>query len=551
MSRREASYHGNKNLKTIGYQHEFTPEQIAEIVRCQNDPIYFIENYCMIISLDRGLIKFKLWDRQKDKVKLMLGERKVIIMEPRQQGKTVTAAAAILHYTLFQDNKTVAIIANKGSAAREVLNRYQIMYENLPIWMQQGVKTWNKGDVELENGSKIFTSATTISSVKGRSINWLYIDETAAIPNNVADEFFASVYPTISSGETTKVLLTSTPLGYNHFWKYWNEAKPENVGAVDVYFCNNVPGRNGFIRLFIPYWAIPGRDEAWAEEQRKILGDVKWNQEVGCVFLGSSNTLINGKTLAMLSSIVPAHTSLELDVYEEPVKDRFYVLVADVGEGVGADYSAFSVIDATEMPYRIVAKYRNNTISPLLYPNVIHKIAKDYNNALVIVETNDLGLSVAEIIYTELEYENLISTLTQGGKTIVSPGFAKTTKLGVKTNKVIKRNGCFALKSLVEEQKMLVFDADIISEFSTFVERNGLYMADAINHHDDLVMGLVLFAWLTTNTYFQELTDIKTRERMFQNKAEEIESDLTPFAVDDGRDEESEVMGGDVWKVVS
>jgi hypothetical protein len=461
---------------------------------------------------------------------------------------TVTAAAAILHYTLFQDNKTVAIIANKGAAAREVLNRYQIMYENLPIWMQQGVKTWNKGDVELENGGKIFTSATTVSSVKGRSINWLYIDETAAIQANVAKEFFASVYPTISSGKTTKVLLTSTPLGYNHFWKYWNEAKPTNVGAVDSFFWNGTEGINGFVRLFIPYWEIPGRDEMWAEEQRKLLGEITWNQEVGCNFLGSSNTLINGSVLGTLSSIEPAHTSLNLDVYKEPVKGRFYVLTADVGEGVGQDYSAFTVVDATAMPYEVVAKYRNNTVSPLLYPNIIHKVAKEYNEAMVMIETNDLGGQVAEILYSELEYENIITTLTDGGKTVVSPGFAKATKLGVKTNKVVKRNGCFALKGLVEERKLLVFDSDVITEFSTFVERNGLYMADSASDNDDLAMCLVLFGWLTTNVYFQELTDIKTRESMFKNRMQQIEDELTPFAISDGQENDYEKMGGDLWK---
>ena len=552
--KKEASYHGNKNLKTIGYQHDFTQEQIQEIVKCKENPLYFIENYCQIISLDGGLVPFKLYECQKKKVNHILFNRFAIIMEPRQNGKTIVAAACILWYTLFQDSKTVAVIANKGSAAREVLNRYQIMYENLPIWMQQGVKTWNKGDIELENGSKVFTSATTISAVKGRSINWLYVDETAAIPNNIADAFFASVYPTISAGQTTKVLLTSTPLGYNHFWKYWNEAspegpRPEKTAINDTYFCNGVAGRNGFVRMFIPYWDIPGRDEIWAEAQRKLLGEVKYNQEVSCQFLGSSNTLINGRTLALLSSLMPMHTSMELDVYESPVKGRIYVLVADVAQGSGGDYSAFVVVDASEIPYKLVAKYRNNDISPLLYPTAIHKVAKEYNNAFILVEVNDIGKQVVDILFTELEYENIISTVNHNGNTSVSPGFATTTVLGVKTNKVVKRQGCFAIKSLMEEQKIQIFDADTISEFSTFIEKNGLYKADE-GKHDDLVMSLVLFGWLTTNQYFRELTDINVREKIYKNQMEQIEADLTPFGeIVDGREDEPMLEGGDLWKL--
>src|SRR6056300_1179001 len=329
MSDERTSYHGNPNLKNIGYEHSFTKEQLQEYVKCQKDPIYFIENYVQIITLDRGLQPFELYECQKKKVDLILNNRKVILMEGRQQGKTVTAAACILHYTIFQSDKTVAIMGNKTASAREVLARYQTMYENLPIWMQQGVKTWNKGDVELENNCRIFTAATTTSGIRGKSVNWLYIDEAAIIPNNVAEEFFASVYPTISAGETTKILLTSTPLGYNHFWKFWNEAEK---------------GANGFIHHFIPYKEIPGRDEKWAEEQLKLLGELKFNQEVLCEFLGSTNTLINGKTLSVMSAKHPEYSKDGLDLYEEPQPDHYYVISADVARGVGGDYSAFTLI---------------------------------------------------------------------------------------------------------------------------------------------------------------------------------------------------------------
>jgi hypothetical protein len=529
----ESSYHGNPNLKSVGLQLQFTPEQIQEIIKCQQDPVYFIENYCHIVTLDEGLKLFKLYDCQKKKVKIILENRKVVLMEGRQQGKTITSAACILWYTLFQESKTVAILANKGSAAREVLDRYQIMYEHLPIWMQQGVRTWNKGNIELENGSKVFTAATTASGIRGKSVNWLYIDEAAIIPNNVAEEFFASVYPTISAGTTTKILLTSTPLGYNHFWKFWNEAEK---------------GKNGFISHFIPYWEIPGRDEAWAEEQRRTLGEVKFNQEVLCEFLGSSNTLISGRILAQMSSMDPVYyNEMGLSIYEEPQKDKIYVVIVDVARGVGGDYSAFSIVDVTEMPYVLVGKFKNNTIAPMLFPNVIHKTAKDYNNAMVLIETNDIGGQIADILYAELEYENILSTIKENNQTYISPGFSKSTTLGVRTTKSVKRQGCFAIKSLLEEKKLNIFDADVIHEFSTFIEKNGTYVADE-GEHDDLVMTLVLFGWLTTNQYFRELTDVNVRERVYKQQMLQIEDELTPFGfVDTGLEENLFVADNVVW----
>ena len=529
----ESSYHGNPNLKSIGHQHQFTQEEIQEILTCQRDPAYFIENYCHIVSLDKGLVKFKLYECQKKKVEVILNNRKVVLMEGRQQGKTITAAACILWYTLFQESKTVAILANKGSAAREVLDRYQIMYEHLPMWMQQGVRTWNKGNVELENGSKVFTAATTASGIRGKSVNWLYIDEAAIIPNNVAEQFFASVYPTISAGTTTKILLTSTPLGYNHFWKFWNEAEK---------------GKNGFVSHFIPYWEIPGRDEEWAEEQRRTLGEIKFNQEVLCEFLGSTNTLINGRTLANMSSLDPVYyNDMGLSIYKEPEKDRTYVITVDVARGVGGDYSAFTIVDVTEMPYTLVGKFKNNTIAPMLFPEVIHKVAKDYNRAMILVETNDIGGQIADILYADLEYENILSTIKENNQTYISPGFSKTTTLGVRTTKSVKRQGCFAIKSLLEEKKLNIFDAETIHEFSTFIERNGSYMADE-GYHDDLVMTLVLFGWLTTNQYFKELTDVNVRERVYKQQMMQIEDELTPFGfVDTGLEETMFVADNIVW----
>jgi len=528
------SYNGNDLLKPAGFEMQFTSEQVKELMKCKEDPIYFIENYCYIVSLDRGLILFKLYDCQREKVDTIMNNRKVILMEGRQQGKTITSAACILHYTVFSSNKTVAILANKSTAAREVLSRYQIMYENLPLWMQQGIKTWNKGDVELENGSKVFTSATSTSGIRGKSVNWLYIDEAAIIPNNVAEEFFTSTYPTIMAGETTKVLLTSTPLGYNHFWKYWNDAQE---------------GRNGFVALQIPYWKIPGRDQKWADEQKSVLGELKFNQEVLCAFLGSSNTLISPDTIARMSPIPFMHEKDGLDILEYPVPGHVYFSTVDTSRGIGGDYSAFTVIDTTEYPYKVVAKYRNNKISPLLYPTVIHKVSKDYNNAYVLVEINDIGQQVADIIHNDLEYENMIwvGSDARYGQVLSSSG--RSSVLGVRTTKQVKRIGCATLKSLVEENKLLVFDRDIISEFSTFIEHNGVFQADE-GYNDDLTMTLVLFAWATNDPMFKDLMNANNRQALYSSQMKSIEDELTPFGfIDNGLSNEPdvEVVDGDVW----
>lgn len=519
-------YNSNSNLKAAGQQISFTQEQLQEYVKCAEDPVYFINNYCMIVTLDHGLQKFKLYPCQVNKINVIHRNRMVILMEGRQQGKTTTSAAYILWYTLFQDAKTVAILAHKASAAREVLDRYQIMYEMLPKWMQQGVVIWNKGDVELENRSKVFTAATTAAGIRGKTVNMLYIDETAIIPNNIADAFFASVYPTISSGSDTKILLSSTPLGYNHFWKYWNDAEK---------------GRNGFVPLFIPYTDIPGRDQAWADAQHRVLGDLKFNQEVLCKFLGSSLTLISANTIGQMSAGDIIYQKDGLDVYEKPVREssegpgRAYCLIADTAKGVGGDYSAFVVVDMTEMPYKVVAKYRDNKISPLLYPSVIYKVGTEYNNAYVLVEINS-SEQVADILYNEYEYENIVFVNRSGDGQVISGGFGGgRTQLGVVTDKRIKRIGCSNFKTLIEEKKLLIPDADIISEISTFIQVKNSYEADE-GYHDDLVMPLVLFSWATTNTYFKELSNINIRQVIYENQMKMIEQELTPFGFyDDGQ----------------
>lgn len=489
----------------------------------------------MIVSLDsEQLIPFDLYPYQERFINTLQNSRRVISMQPRQMGKSQTVAAYVLWYVLFNNNKTVAILAHKSDAAMEILSRFQLMYENVPLWMQQGIKTWNKGDVDLENGSSVFTAATSSAGIRGKSVNLLYVDEAAIIPNNIAEQFFTSVYPVVSAGETTKIILTSTPLGYNHFWKFWNEA--EN-------------GTNGFVPLRVEYSEHPNRDKKWADEQKALLGEIKFNQEVLCAFLGSSNTLINADTIARLSPKAFEYSKDNLDILKAPEEKHSYFIAVDTSRGIGGDYSAFTVVDTTQYPFEIVAKFRDNKISPLLFPNIIYKVAKDYNSAFVLVEINDIGQQVADIIHNDLEYENMIwvGSDARYGQVLSSSG--RNSVLGVRTTKQIKRIGCATLKTLVENNKLLVFDKDIISEFSTFIEHNGSFEADE-GYNDDLTMTLVLFSWASNDLLFKDLMNANNREALFSQQMKNIEEELTPFGfIENGinEHEQPEVVGGDIW----
>lgn len=516
-------YNNNPNIKGVGQALQFTGEQVQEYLKCSEDVVYFINNYCKIVTLDFGLQPFKLHSYQERLVKSINDNRKVIALLGRQFGKTATSAAYILWYTLFNANKNVAIMAHKAPAAREVLYRYQLMYEHLPKWLQQGIRVWNKGNIELENGSIVFTSATSASGIRGKSVNLLYLDETSSIPNTIADQFFASVYPTISAGNTTKIIMSSTPLGYNHFWKFWNDAKHD---------------KNGFVTFHAPWTEVPGRDAAWAEDQRRLLGEVKFNQEVLCAFQGSSFTLVNAVAISKLTPETPIFQNENLDIYEKPIKDHLYFISVDTSKGVGEDYSTFAIIDISEVPYKVVGKYRDNLISPMLYPSIIYKVAKDYNDAYVLIEINS-SEQVAYILYGEYEYDNMVFiTRTKHGQQL-SGGFGGggSTQYGVITDKKVKRIGCNAFKVLVEENKLLIPDADIISEISTFIQVKDSFAADD-GYHDDLVIPLILFSWATTNGYFRELSDIDLRRSMYADRMKAIEDELTPFGFyDDGREE--------------
>jgi hypothetical protein len=529
----DKGYNGNPLLKKARRKIEWTPEMVEEYIKCAQDPIYFAEKYIQIVHVDHGLIPIKLYDYQKEIVTKLTNNRRVTVVTSRQAGKTTTAAAIILHYILFNDHKTVALLANKGDAAREILDRIKLSYESLPEWLQQGVVEWNKGSIELENGCKVIAAATSSSAIRGKSISLLYIDEAAFVEN--WDEFFASVFPTISSGETTKILFTSTPNGLNHFYKTCMGAKE---------------GTNGYQYVEVPWQKVPGRDEKWRQETLAAMDfdHEKFAQEFECAWLGSSGTLISGAVLKSLVVKAPLASKAGLAQYFLPEEEHKYVLVADVSRGKGLDYSAFQIIDVTKMPYNQVAVYRSNLVTPVDYAVEIHRIAKLYNDATILVEINDIGGQVADTLYFDYDSENLIYTENAGAKgKRISGGFNKSADRGVRTTKTVKSIGCSLLKLLVEQYQLIIHDHDTIQELSTFSKKNSSYEAEP-GCHDDLVMCLVLFAWLSDQQYFKELTDIHTLMKLRDKTDEEIENDLVPFGfIDDGHPEDDVVDMTQKW----
>jgi hypothetical protein len=531
----DAVYLGNPNLKKANTAHEFTEEQVVEFIKCKQDPVYFAINYLKIVSLDHGLVPFKLYPFQEKLIRNFHEKRFNICKMPRQTGKSTTCVAYLLHYAVFNDNVNIAILANKASTARDLLGRLQLAYENLPNWMQQGIISWNKGSLELENGSKISSNSTSSSAVRGGSYNVIFLDEFAFIPNHIADDFFASVYPTISSGQSTKVIIVSTPRGMNHFYRMWHDSER---------------GKNEYVPTEVHWSEVPGRDEEWKEQTIANTSEAQFKVEFECEFLGSVNTLISPTKLRNLVYEEPLKRNAGLDIYEHPKEESNYLITVDVARGLGNDYSAFIVFDITEFPYRVVAKYRNNEIKPMLFPNIIHDVAKGYNEAFLLIEVNDIGDQVASILQYDLEYENLLMASMRGRNgQIVGQGFSgKKSQLGVRTTAAVKKLGCSNLKTLVEDDKITTVDYDIISELTTFSQKHNSFEAEE-GCNDDLAMCLVIFAWLCAQDYFKEMTDNDVRKRIYEEQRNQIEQDMAPFGfVQTGLEEESFVDGdGDRW----
>ena len=534
----DAVYLGNPNLKKTNTAINFTKKQVAEFIKCKDDPVYFTRNYIKIVSLDEGLVPFKMWDFQEQLIENFHKERFNIAKLPRQTGKSTTVVSYLLHYALFNDNVKIAILANKAETARELLSRLQLAYENIPKWMQMGIVAWNRGSMELENGSKIIAASTSSASVRGNSFNIIFLDEFAFIPNHISEQFFSSVYPTISSGKTTKVIIISTPNGMNMFYKLWHDAER---------------GKNSYKPLEVHWSQVPGRDAAWKEQTIANTSARQFTQEFECEFLGSVDTLIAASKLRTMVYEDPiADNSKGLMVYENADPEKDYIMTVDVSRGTDNDYSAFIVFDITTLPWRIVAKYRNRSIKPIIFPSIVDQVGKNYNDAYILIEVNDIGEQVGNILHYDLEYPNILMCAMRGrAGQVVGQGFSGAkSQLGLKMSKVTKKVGCSNLKTLIEDDKLLINDYEIIAELTTFIQKNQSFEADE-GHHDDLVMCLVLFAWLAVQPYFREMTDNDVRKRIYEEQANQIEQDMSPFGfILNGVDDEESTFvdkDGEVW----
>ena len=535
MLRKDQIYLGNPRLKKANVKIEYTEEQIKELARCSKDILYFCNKYMKIVNVDEGLINFDTFDFQDRIIQSVQDNRFTICKMPRQSGKTTVMTALILHFALFNESFNVAVLANKAATAREILHRIQLGFEYLPAWMQQGIVEWNKGNIELENGSKILAGSTSSGSVRGGSFNLIYLDEFAFVPAHQQEEFFASTYPTISSGNTTRVMITSTPKGMNLFYRIWTDA---------------IEARNEYEAIEVHWSDVPGRDAEWKKQTIQNTSEDQFRQEFECQFIGSSNTLIHPTKLQALVFHEPLHKAESVKIFKEPEPNHIYTISVDVSRGVGNDYSAFVVMDCSVVPYQVVATFRNNVIAPMIFPNVILQAARKYNDAFCLVEINDIGQQVADILHHDLEYENIMTAQWRGRSgQIVNAGFGGgTQQLGVRTTKQLKRVGCATLKTIIENDKMEINDFDILQELTAFAVKGNSYQAED-GYNDDLVMCLVLFAWLSNQEYFKELTDIDIRKRLHASNEKALEEDTLPFGfVDDGQNmvkDKDEFMHGD------
>jgi hypothetical protein len=535
------SFQGNEKIKPVGVKVSLTMEQIKEYIKCQEDVIYFMSNYAWVFKPGSGNIKFQPYDYQKKFARMIVDNRFVISKFPRQAGKSTTTALVIVWMLMFSDpDKPVKIMiaAHKSAAASEIMARIKMTVENTPLWMQQGIVTWNAQSIQLENGSRVNAVTTTEDTGRSGSYDMIFLDEFAFVEENIAQEFYSAAYPTISSSSTSKVVIASTPNGMNLFYNMWTQSlnktkDPENW--------------NGFEPIEIKWDDVPGRGEEYKQITLRALSNniERWNQEFECTFLGGDNTLIPSWAVAALTFMNPIENLPEkVKIFKRPDPKNRYMICVDTSRGKGVDFSAFTVIDITSTPYEVVATFRNDTITTLYYPNIIFNTARIYNDALALIETNDLGQQVVDILYHSLEYENILACENKGRVGQVLSGSASS--MGVNTSVKTKNIGCSTLRSLCENKQLIVNDFEIIKEMSKFVRTGNTYRAEP-GTHDDLIMTLVIFAWATSQPYFLDLTDQNIREIMYAKRIQQAEEELVPFGFIHEGNEEDDVIETDFF----
>lgn len=521
-------YRGNKNLHKVGVPIEYTLEQAQEFKRCSEDIVYFAQKYFTIVHIDHGKIIIPLTPYQEDLLRSIQDNRFSIILQSRQSYKTTTLTIAILHYILFNKDKEVALLGNKEKQSKGVLERIKLAYELLPMWLKHGVKYWNKKNIELANGSSIQAAATSSASIRGDSIAFLLIDEAAFIDG--WEEFYTSTYPTIASGKESRIVLVSTANGMNHFYKMFEDAK--RAQRTKDYTISE------FVPFEVKWQDVPGRDEAWKQQTIANTSEEAFLQEHDNIFLGSSNTLVSLSALHSMAYKDPIYENNGLKVYEHKQEGHTYVLVADVARGSKNDYSAFHIIDITTYPFQQVVTYRNNEISYMVYPDVIYRLATEYNNAWCVIENNDVGGHVVHELNDTFEYDNIVNDSTV------------SYDLGVRTTVRSKNTGCSNIKDLIENQKLIIYDFDTIAELSTFEERGKSFSASK-GHHDDLAMGLVFLGWFTTTPTFNDITNKNIKQDVFKKQIDSIYESLLPEPmIMDGLDEDGPELvseGGELW----
>ena len=496
-------YLGNNLIKRAGVETKYTKDEIEEYQKCSTDPVHFIEKYTQIISLDEGLVPFNLRGYQESLIEHFNDNRFSVVLAARQSGKSITSCAYLLWYLLFTPEVTVAILANKGAIAREMVSRIVTMLETVPFFLQPGVKILNKGNIEFGNDSKLVAAATSSSSIRGMSINMLYLDEFAFVED--AETFYTATYPVITSGKDSKVIITSTANGVgNMFHKIYESA---------------VHGNSEYKSFLINWFDVPGRDDEWKKMTIANTSEAQFEQEYGNSFLGTGNTLINADTLLGLRAIDPDWRKDNVSVYERPIAGHTYITTVDVSQGRGIDYSTFSIFDVTSKPFKQVCTFRDNMISPMLFPDLINKYCRPYNESLVIIENNAEGSMVATQLHYDIEYPN-----------VFVQGMTKSTDIGITMSRKIKRVGCSTLKELLEENRLTVVDRYTITELMTYVNKGSSFEADR-GYHDDMVMNCVLFSWFVTTDFFTNLTDTAVKDLLYAEQQKLIEDDMLPAGV--------------------
>ena len=496
-------YLGNTLIKRAGVESQYTKEELEEYMKCSQDPCHFIETYTQIISLDEGMVPFKLRGYQDKLIEHYNSNRFNVVLASRQSGKSITSCAYLLWFLLFHPEVTVAVLANKGAIAREMIARIVTMLESVPFFLQPGVKILNKGSIEFANDSKVVAAATSSSSIRGMSINLLYLDEFAFVDD--ADTFYTATYPVITSGNDSKVIITSTANGVgNMFHRIYESAVHE---------------QSEYKHFIINWYDVPGRDEEWKKETIANTSEAQFEQEYGNSFLGTGNTLINSDTLLGMMAYDPEWNRDGVNIYKKPIEGHDYICTVDVAKGRGMDFSTFTVFDVSTQPFEQVATYRDSMISPLLFPDIINKYVRNYNEALVIIENNAEGGMVATQLHYDIEYPN-----------VFTQGQLKAEDIGVTVNKKIKRVGCSTLKELLEENRLKVVDRATITELMTFVTKGSSFEADR-GYHDDMVMNLVLFGWFITTEFFYHLTDKQVKDLLYAEQQKMIEDDILPAGV--------------------